>query len=218
MEPWLARNFVYRPATWARGEPVFSLLDRYRQSQWWRPDRHKEEQREKVGQILRHAARSTAYYRAVAEDQGLAPSQLKASHLKLFPHLQKRHLVEHNAALQAWRWPGTTSWKTTGGSTGVAVRLRKNRWDTAAEKADSCRPYGWYGVQPGDQQARFWGTPIKARGRVRYRGIDWVLNRSRFSAFAFRPNDLNRCDAELKSQRPHRAYGYGSRLAQFSRH
>ena len=218
LQPWLARNFVYRPATWARGEPVFSLLDRYRKSQWWTPERHREHQQQKLGEILRHAAENTAYYRTVTEELGLAPIELDASHLCKFPYLQKRHLVENNAALQAWRFPGTTSWKTTGGSTGVAVRLRKNRWATAAEQAASWRSYGWYGVQPGDRQARFWGTPIRARGRARYRAIDWVLNRSRFSAFAFGPGDLDRYYAQLKTQKTHWAYGYVSMLTEFARH
>ncbi|MAJ61622.1 MAG: hypothetical protein CBC48_17770 [bacterium TMED88] len=218
MQPWLARNFVYRPATWVRGEPVFSLLESYKKSQWWSPERHREDQVKKLGHILRHAAQSTTYYRAIAEGLGIAPSDLNASHLRDFPYLQKQHLVENNAALQAWRLPGTTSWKTTGGSTGVAVRLRKNRWATAAEQAASWRSYGWYGLQAGDRQARFWGTPIRARGRARYRAIDWVLNRSRFSAFAFGPKDLDRYYAQLRIQKPHWAYGYVSMLTEFARH
>ena len=218
MQPWLARNLVYRPATWARGEPVFSLLDRYQKSQWWSAEQHQEAQRKNLGKILRHAARTTTYYQSIAEELGLSASHLNASHLSDFPYLQKQHLVENNAALQARRLPGTTSWKTTGGSTGVAVRLRKNRWATAAEQAASWRSYGWYGIQPGDRQARFWGTPIRARGRARYRAIDWVLNRSRFSAFAFGPEDLSRYYAQLKSQSPHWAYGYVSMLTEFARH
>ena len=218
MQPWIARNFVYRPATWARGEPVFSLLRRYEKSQWWSPEQHRAEQEKRISLILRHAAQNTAYYRTIAEEKGLSPRHLNASHLSEFPLLQKQHLVEHNTDLQSSRPPGTTSWKTTGGSTGLAVQLRKNRWATAAEQAASWRSYRWYGVQPGDRQARFWGTPIQARSRARYRAIDWVLNRSRFSAFAFGPEDLKRYYTQLKNQQAHWAYGYVSMLTEFARY
>jgi len=216
--PWLARNLVYRPATWLRGEPVFRLLNEYEKSQWWTPDALRAHQDAAVARILRYAATHTDHYRDAARAAGLDPKHLSAGDLARFPVLTKLDLVERGAGLQAQRLPGTTSWKTTGGSTGVAVRLRKNRYATAAEQAASWRSYRWYGVRPGDRQARFWGTPLQGRARARYRAIDWVLNRSRFSAFAFQRADLDRYFAELAQDRPHWAYGYVSMLCQFATH
>ncbi len=216
MNSWIARNLLYRPLVRLRGEPVFSLLERYRASQWWPRDRIEELQRELLGRILAHAAREVPFYRQAAREAGLEPEEVGADHLQAFPLLEKRHLQEHLGELSARvpRWRTTV--KTTGGSTGVPVRLRKNRRATAAEQAASWRSYGWYGIRPGDRQARFWGVALSRRARLRYRAIDLALNRDRFSAFAFSEEDLARYYRILRRRRPAWAYGYVSMLAQFA--
>lgn len=209
-------NLRYRTATWLRGEPVFTLIRRYQESQWWDRAALVRYQEGFLDRLLRHAVTATPYYAAVAQERGLCLNSVSAADLERFPLLTKTHLVDRQSDLQAWRLPGTTSWKTTGGSTGVAVRLRKNRWATAAEQAASWRSYAWYGIRPGDRQARFWGTPLSGRGRLRYRAIDWILNRDRFSAFAFGRDDLARYFARLRERPPVWVYGYVSMLVQFA--
>ncbi len=216
MNPWLARNLVYRPATWLRGEPVFRLLRAYEASQWWEPARLRDAQERALETLLRWAATRTEHYAALARERGLDPTRLGAPDLARFPVLTKADLVDRIARLQARLPPGTTSWKTTGGSTGLAVRLRKDRFATAAEQAASWRSFAWYGVRPGDRQARFWGTPLTAGARRRFRAIDFVLNRDRFSAFAFRREDLRAYYERIAATRPRWAYGYVSMLAQFA--
>lgn len=216
MNAWAARNLLYRPATWLRGEPVFPILRRYEESQWWAPERLAEEQAKALTALLRHAVRHTRFYREAARAAGIDGEALSAHHLSHLPEVRKIDLVERAADFRAPVRPGTTSWKTTGGSTGVAVRLRKDRRATAREQAASWRAYGWYGVRPGDRQARFWGTPLRARSRARYRAIDFVLNRDRFSAFAFRREDLHDYFARLHRHPPRWAYGYVSMLSEFA--
>lgn len=218
MNAWLARNLVYRPATWLRREPVFRLLRQYEASQWWAPERMAAAQEQSLEAILRHALSHTAHYAALAREAGIDASRAVASDLARLPLLTKLDLVERGDRLQAPLPSWQTSWKTTGGSTGVAVRLRKDRLATATEQAASWRSYGWYGIRPGDRQARFWGTPQTAKAKLRFAAIDFVLNRDRFSAFAFRRDDLGRYFARLRATRPVWAYGYVSMLAQFARY
>lgn len=218
MNPWIARNLVYRPATWLRGEPVFRLLRRYEESQWWPAERLAALQAEALRAILRHAAANTAHYGDLVRAAGLDPARLEAKDLARLPLLTKLDLVERSARLQAPMRPGTTSWKTTGGSTGVAVRLRKDRLATAAEQAASWRSYAWYGIRPGDRQARFWGTPQTPKARLRFGAIDVILNRDRFSAFAFRREDLGRYYARVAATRPAWVYGYVSMLVELARY
>lgn len=216
MNPWIARNLIYRPATWLRGEAVFSKLREYQQSQWWTQARLEAMQERALDRLLSHAVGRSSFYRERARAAGIDPERVSAADLSRLPLLTKSDLVEHGERMQIGRLPGTTSWKTTGGSTGVAVRLRKNRDATAAEQAASWRSYGWYGLRPGDMQARFWGVPLSARARWRFRSIDLVLNRIRFSAFAFRPEDLRGYFEELQRARPAWAYGYVSMLSEFA--
>jgi len=216
MNTWFARNVLYRAAQVVRGEPVFRLLRRYEESQWWDTKRLASLQEEALERLLRHAATRTRHYAEAARAAGLDPMRLTAADLPKFPLLTKIDLVERATQLCAPTLPGTASWKVTGGSTGVAVRLRKNRSATAAEQAASWRSYGWYGIRPGDRQARFWGTPLTGRAALRYRAIDFVLNRERLSAFAFRRTDLRNYFERLQRQRPRWVYGYVSMLVQFA--
>ena len=218
MNPWLARNLVYRPATWLRREPVFRLLREYEASQWWAPERLAAAQERSLVAILRHALANTAHYAAVARMAGIDVAKIVASDLVRLPLLTKIDLVERGDRMQAPLPSWQTSWKTTGGSTGVAVRLRKDRHATATEQAASWRSYAWYGIRPGDRQARFWGTPQTAKAKLRFAAIDFVLNRDRFSAFAFRRDDLGRYFARVRETRPAWAYGYVSMLAQFAQY
>jgi phenylacetate-CoA ligase len=216
MNEWLARNMFYRTALAVRGEPVFRLLRRYERSQWWDARQLAALQDEALNELLRYAATHTQHYAYAARAAGLEPSRLTAADLPRLPLLTKLDLVDRAAQLRAPSLPGTASWKTTGGSMGVAVRLRKNRRATAAEQAASWRSYGWYGIRPGDRQARFWGTPLTGRASFRYRMIDFVLNRERLSAFAFRRTDLREYFERLRAWRPSWAYGYVSMLVQFA--
>ena len=158
----LRRNLVYRPATWLRGEPVFKLLRHYERSQWWTPEKLRAEQERLLDEVVRFAL-STRYYGRLAREAGIDPARAGAADLTRLPLLTKDDLVAHAADMTPFRLPGTTSWKTTGGSTGVAVRLRKDRAATAAEQAATWRSYRWYGIEPGDRQARFWGIAFSRR-------------------------------------------------------
>jgi phenylacetate-CoA ligase len=216
VNPWLAKNLVYRPATWLRGEPVHSLLRQYEESQWWSPEEVARAQEKKLREIMRYASKRSPYYREQVARLGLVAERLDASDLQHFPVLTKTDLVERANDLYVKGLPGTYSWKTTGGSTGVPVRLRKSRFATAAEQAASWRSYRWYGVGPGDRQARFWGTPLTGQARMRARLIDWVMNRDRFSAFAFTRDELRGYYERLATARPAWVYGYVSLLVEFS--
>jgi phenylacetate-coenzyme A ligase PaaK-like adenylate-forming protein len=141
VNPWLAKNLVYRPATWLRGEPVHSLLRQYEESQWWSSEEVARAQENKLCEILRYAGKHSPYYREHVARLGLVAERLDASDLQQFPVLTKTDLVERANDLHVKGLPGTYSWKTTGGSTGVPVRLRKSRFATAAEQAASWRSY-----------------------------------------------------------------------------
>ncbi len=218
MNAWFARNLLYRPAALLRGEPTFRLLRRYRVSQWWEPEELAAYQSAALARLLHYAVRRVPYYRDFAASAEFSSQNLCAEDLSRFPVITKAELVQAGKRLLAWRPPGTTSWKTTGGSTGVPVRLRKNRYATAAEQAASWRCYEWYGIRPGDRAARFWGTPQSTRTRLRYRAIDAVLNRARFSAFAFQESDLAHYFERLSQDPPVWVYGYVSMLTQFARY
>jgi phenylacetate-CoA ligase len=114
------------------------------------------------------------------------------------------------------RVAGPVSHKTTGGSTGQAVTILKNRDATAAERAAMWLGYGWFGVEIGDPAARFWGAPFATRNRWMVRLADFAMHRIRFSAFAFGERDLESYWERCRRFRPGYLHGYVSMLTEFA--
>ena len=103
MNSWLARNFVYRPATWLRGEPVFRLIREYERTQWRSPEEIVADQARKLREILRYAATRSPFYADRARSAGLSPDTLEASDLDRFEPITKTDLVERRAEIDVAR-------------------------------------------------------------------------------------------------------------------
>ena len=201
---------VFWPVVTARGEPVFRLLKELEESQWLPEERLRQIQEEKLDRLLA-ASYTSRFYRdrdGRYGDDGRGPSPV----LQRLPLITKVDLIQSNAALRSEGHRGPVTVKTTGGSTGQAVTVRKSRRATAFEAAANWRGFRWEGIDIGHRQGRFWGMPVTAFGRLRAKTIDWVAHRRRYSAFKFSQNDIARYLTELARFRPHYLYGYASML------
>lgn len=108
-----------------------------------------------------------------------------------------------------------TERKRTSGSTGRPVALAKDmemaKWIDALMWA----VYGWHGISPGDQHARFWGMPPAFAPRVKRVLTDRLLQRRRFNAFQLNQEDSIRFFAKLRGSRPRYVHGYPTLLRAF---
>jgi phenylacetate-CoA ligase len=132
------------------------------------------------------------------------------------PFLTKNDLREHKRELMAANFQGRLSSKTTGGSTGEAVTILKDRVATAYARATMWRNYGWAGIEIGDKQGRFWGIPLRASVRLKYKIVDLLSNRVRLSSFDFSDEDLKQYYQRIKKFRPKYLYGYASMIYEFA--
>ena len=208
---------VFWPVVTARGEPVFKLLSELEESQWFPEERLREIQEEKLARVLAHSRKHVRFYRdrdGSTVDVERSPSLL----LRQLPLITKADLIASNAALRSDSHRGPVTVKTTGGSTGQAVTVRKSRRATALEAAANWRGFRWEGIDIGHRQGRFWGMPVTTFGRFRAKTIDWVANRRRFSAFKFSPEDIARYLIEISKFRPQYLYGYASMLRSLAAH
>jgi len=123
--------------------------------------------------ILEHAITTVPYYRNFR-----SPGALE---LDRFPILEKEHLVTHAEELRSTA-SKRAAIKTTGGSTGRAVTVRKNPRAIASERAATWMAYEWYGLRPGDPVLRFWGSGGGRRRRLRALLSDAAMNRQTASA------------------------------------
>lgn len=216
---WWHRHLIY-PATGSLlGEgSLRSQLEGLKKLQYEPTARLHERQKDALLTILRHAHRSTAYYREAIPPAALLNPQSAWRQLPLIPLLDKAKVQHEARALTDAGFSGRRTRKTTGGSTGQAVTILKNRDATAAERAGMWLGYSWRGIQIGDRAARFWGVPLNANSRLRARLGDMVMNRIRFSAFAFGPRELDSYWERCLRFRPDYFHGYVSMLVAFANH
>jgi phenylacetate-CoA ligase len=210
-------QIVYPAVVMLRGEgTVYSRLRRLQTLQWASAREISQSQNESLMKVLRHAASTVPYYRERFKVENIS-ADCAQDLLCDLPFLEKKHLQRYMQDLKAdGRYRVTR--KTTGGSTGRTVTILKDRRATAAEMASTWLGYGWFGIRPGDKGVRFWGNPTTTRRKLRSFAADFVLNRKRFSAFAFDHADLDAYWDQCHRFRPDYLYGYVSMLEQLAEH
>ena len=216
---WIHANLVYRAAVTLRGEGnVFGCLREFEALQYRTPEELREAQDAQLSSMLLYAKARSTYYQlrwaGLVSEQDLL-DRPRAS-LRLLPFVTKADLQDRLEELTATPSVRPFTRKTTGGSTGQAVTVLKDRAATGREMAASWLGYGWFGVRIGDKQARFWGQPHSIRRRVRAYATQVAVRRINFSAFAFDDSDLERYWERCLRERPSFFYGYVSMLEAFA--
>lgn len=215
--PGLYARTVYQAALFLRGETgVFSRLDELRRLESASPEEIRERQRTRLSRVLDRAADVPFHRRRWGDNTSLDGGDV-VGRLRSLPFLEKSHLQEHREELISEE-TGRTATKRTGGSTAEPVEVLKSSSGMAVERAVSWLGYGWYGVQPGSKVARFWGTPLTAAGRLKFRLADLAMRRIRFSAFELEPEDLDEYWRRCVRFGPEWLYGYTSILDLFAQH
>ena len=209
------KSFVYLPVTYLRGQNVIGNLTKLRSSEKLSSAELRVMQEQLLSRLVEEVREAVPAYKVRLE--GLAPGAATLDALRSVPTLDKQTLRESYPDFLHIKPQPMWVEKTTGGSTGEPVTIRKSRQAMAWELAATWRGYEWAGVKMGDLQARFWGVPISRMGRFRAGLIDFVCHRSRFSAFGFDRGSFLRYDALLRSRQPDYFYGYVSMLAELAR-
>jgi len=216
---FLHRRLVYPAVVALRGEQdVFRTLRELEATQWLPAEELARRQCAALAETLRHAGRHVPYYRRRWGTSPDVPAECAREALAGLPFLTKGELQDAAGELMSDRRPRRVTRKTTGGSTGQAVTLVKDRGATAREMAASWLAYGWFGVRVGDRAIRFWGEPFTLRRRLRFAAADLAMHRIRFSAFAFDRADLDAYWQRCRDFRPDYLYGYVSMLDAFACH
>ncbi|MGQ7274708.1 phenylacetate--CoA ligase family protein [Marinobacter sp. V034] len=205
------KYLIYYPVIFIRGEWIWRFSRELNKSQFLSAEDIEKIQIEKLNKLLYHAKSFVPYYNDLPDSKITSIEQLHD-----LPFLEKSNLRYQNKNLLSKKRGLLSRSKTTGGSTGAPVTIRKDSAGMAKELAATWRGYGWAGIEVGDKQARFWGVPNERKDRWRAKLIDFVTNRIRFSAFSFSDYNLSEYTNLINKKRPVYFYGYVSMIRQIS--
>lgn len=217
MNPFLSRFIFYYPVTIAKGEMVLRYYKQYKKFENLNKKSIDKYKYEKMKDIISFAYLNSNFYRELYDSYGLSPSDFnKLEDIKKFPKITKQDIV-NNAEEIKTKYANSIicSKKTTGGSTGRAVTIYKNPDALARERAATAVCYNWAGISLGDPQARFWGVPLHKIDQKKYKIIDFLANRIRFSAFSISQSNFENFYIRINQLRPRYLYGYSSVLNEF---
>lgn len=210
-------RWVYPLIVGVRGEgAVFRMVREFHAAEQLTAHELHARQADRLASLLRYARTTSPYYSERVPDRPFTRESVRLA-LEEIPVLRKQDLRREVDNLLAQPRPRRVTCKITGGSTGEAVTVVKDRDAIAREMAASWLGYGWFGIKIGDRAARFWGSPHSRTRSARFAAADFAMHRIRFSAFAFDEGDLERYWRRCLAFRPRYFYGYASMLEEFAR-
>lgn len=216
MNKWLSKYACYYPATLAKGERVVYYLSIYEATQWEKPAYFTDDHIRRLNYLIDIAYDRTAHYKMRFDNSGVNPEGVNSlSDIESLPFVTKEDIASNGVSMEVSPSPLLSTRKTTGGSTGQAVTIKKNPSALARERAATWRSYRWAGIDIGDKQARFWGVPFHARDRLIYKIADAVSNRIRLSAFELNEKLLESYYHTVERFKPAYLYGYVSMIETF---
>lgn len=217
MHTTISKYLFYYPVTLLKGERVLKYLSQYEKFQYLSRDVIEARQFKYFKLLLKYAVEKSPYYKKIFKENDINLNEIKSlEHINYLPYLTKELLVDYRQEIETVKKGIFISRKTTGGSTGQAVTLLKNPDALARERAATARSYEWAGVGIGDAQARFWGTPLYQKDRVKSKIVDFIANRRRYSAFAFDNETMQKYYRDISIFCPKYLYGYASFIKDFS--
>ena len=166
----LARNVMAPTLDLLRGTHTMSCLRDLGQSQWWPRERIEELQSKRLRRLIEHAYVHVPYYRALMQERGVTPSDIRsASDLSALPVLTRQQVQRVGERMVADNWSSDRLHLTkTSGSTGTPLQFYGTREDQLDHGfARSIRAMEWAGLHLGDRMALI-GRPRLNGGR-RYR-------------------------------------------------
>ena len=160
---WLRRNAVYPLWVAKDKSPRLRYLRELEETQYWDRGKLRELQMHKLRDMIGHAYEHTQYYRALFDDAGVRPGDIRDERdLRRIPILDKHEVRRNQDAFIAQSMRGMpTSIFRTGGSTGVPVEILKDAHEVELLNAAGLRVFRWTGWNIGEPVGMVWGNPHK---------------------------------------------------------
>jgi phenylacetate-CoA ligase len=146
---------------------LMALRRQYDQSQWWTQERIEQSQFQQLTMLAEHAVRSVPFHAQRLRGAGFIPGQPMTPEIwKRLPILSRGELRDQGEGLHAASYPrsfGQTSIVSSGGSTGIPVRVLKTAMDGFMWQVAHLRELEWHGIDVGLELANSMGMSKEKR-------------------------------------------------------
>lgn len=144
-------------------------------------------------------------YRALGSAPSSGQSLDVLSLLETLPIVTREDLTGDPDKYTSDTLSSSVHWNSTGGSTGVPLRVLQDARYDAARGAGSYLFYTWMGWRPSDRILKIWGSYSEAMGEhpsVKRRLSSWLYDIPQLDAFALRAGDAARYVDTIERMRP----------------
>jgi len=214
MLPLIART-IFRLQERMLGRCSFAVLRDMEKSQWWPREKIDELRTQRLHALVRAAWDHSPYWRTTMREHGISPESIRSlSDLRQFPLLDKE-TVRARREEMVWRDEGPRlQLVRTSGSTNEALQFCTNSNREAQINAARMRGHRWVGMERGEKEMYFWGSPVELSKQDRIKRIrDWLINDGLTNGFALKPELVPQYVAYWKRWRPKCIFGYPCTLA-----
>ncbi len=217
MNPWVARNLIYRPVQALRGEQVWKFRDEVREFHRLGSREMADVQWKRVLAALHRVYEQNPYYRSLFDECGLHPSQVETPEdFKRVPLLTKKAVQDNFEALSSGAGRRVDH-RQTSGSTGVPLSFVKDREALAYMNGVMHEVYSWHGINyPGDRSCRIWAIPQSLKKKVFIWTVDTLQNRIRLNSFDVSDASAERFFHKACKFRPKFLFGVPSYTSEFA--
>jgi phenylacetate-CoA ligase len=125
--------------------------------------------------------------------------------LDALPIVTRQELTDEPATYMSNVLPHSVHWNSTGGSSGVPLRVLQDGRYRSASMAGSYLFYYWAGWTPTDRILKIWGSYTEAMGEhpaLKRRVSSWLYDMPQLDAFALRSGDVRRYVKAIEELRP----------------
>jgi phenylacetate-CoA ligase len=214
MSPVIART-MFRLQERMLGRRSFAVLCDLEESEWWPRERIDELRMRRLQALVQTAWDHSPYWRSIMLEHAISPESIRSlSDLRRFPLLDKE-TVRARREEMVWRNEGPRlQLVRTSGSTNEALQFYANSNREAQINAARMRGHRWVGMDRGEKEMYFWGSPIELNKQDRVKRIrDWLINDGLTDGFALKPALVPQYVEHWRRWRPKCIFGYPCTLA-----
>jgi phenylacetate-CoA ligase len=214
MLPLIARTMFHLQERML-GRRSFAVLNELHESERWPRERIDELRLLRLQALVRSAWDHSSFWRATMQSHGVSPQSIRSlADLQRFPLLDKETIRARREEM-VWRDEGPRlQLVRTSGSTNEALQFYTNSSREAQINAARMRGHRWVGMERGERELYFWGSPIELSKQDRVKRIrDWLINDGLANGFALKPELVPRYLEQWNRWRPKCIFGYPCTLA-----